>query len=92
MLIIDPFFNIDPLFNRLIPLHGSIKLHLVSELLLIIIIILLTHLSYFKIGACLFVCLFLKSSILLAEGVVFFRWSVSLSGLCSGILYTTQYL
>lgn len=47
---------IDPLSNRLIRLHGSVKLHLVSELLLIIIITLLTHLSYCKIGAFLLVC------------------------------------
>lgn len=46
---------IDPLSNRLIRLHGSVKLHLVSELLLIIIT-LLTHLSYCKIGAFLLVC------------------------------------
>lgn len=46
---------IDSLSNRLIHLHGSIKLHLISELLLIIIITLLMHLHCFKIGAFLFV-------------------------------------
>lgn len=52
LLLLMPI--IDPLSNRLVDDNGSIKLHF-SELLLVIII-LLTHLSYFKMGAFLFVC------------------------------------
>lgn len=52
LLLLMPI--IDPLSNRLVDGNGSIKLHF-SELLLVIII-LLTHLSYFKMGAFLFVC------------------------------------